>query len=305
MIEPITKNKITQISKLIINYWPVLFLFGLIDFLISGDKIQDEIDNKLISIYVTGKKQIDGFRRFKEDQSTIEKNEMNFYKMSYDDRERERREQESLQRDVQKANDNYFAKEQDKIQKNKAMKHAKIQEHILEVQRKKEAELKIIEEKRFDMSMRMKNLEVDREKDKQEKFEMSKLKKDNRSFLDVQIKEREKREIAEKMKDSKCSSLMNEKEDTFFFSYANTLLADADKKERNTFPITKAIQKYKTDRNIDMERSVPPHLMTNLTIGRKESEKLDSPKLKYGIDELKRLEGNLSCVCGSIHTPRK
>ncbi|KAL5275107.1 hypothetical protein ACFFRR_001217 [Megaselia abdita] len=271
------------------------------------DRIQDEVDNKLISVYVTGKTQIDVARKIKEKQSSFEskeRNEKSFNKISDID-DWERREQESLQRDIQKANDDYFAKEQDKIQKNKAMKHAKIKEHILEVQRQKEAQLKRTEEKRFDMAMRMKNIEVDTEKDKLEKLELSKLKVDNRAFLDAQIREREKLEKAENVENSKCLNLVNEREDNFFFGYADTLLADAEKKERNTYPITKAIQKYKKDRCIDLERSVPAHLITNLTMGRKESEKLDSPKVKYGIDELKRLETNLSCVCSNKHTPRK
>lgn len=272
-----------------------------------GDRIQDEVDNKLISIYAAGKKQIEGTRKLKENQFVIEKNERNernFQKITEVEQDRKKREQESLQRDIQKVNDDYFAKEQEKIRKNKAMKHAKIKEHILEVQRQKDAVLKKTEEKRFDMAMRMKNIEVDRERDKLEKLELSKLKVNNRGFLDVQIRERQNQENAEKTENSMCSRVAYEKEDNFFFNYANTLLSDAEKKERNTYPITKAIQKYKKDRGIDMERSVPPHLMTHLTMGRKESEIPDSPKVRYGIDELKRLEANLSCVCCNNHTPR-
>lgn len=266
------------------------------------------MDNKLICIYVNGKKQIDVARKLKEKQSVLQKNERNernLQKMVEVEHDREMREQESLQRDIQKVNDDYFAKEQEKIRKNKAMKHAKIKEHILEVQRQKEAQLKTTEEKRFDMAMRIKNIDVDRERDNLEKLELAKLKLNSRGFLDAQIKERESQEKAEKMESLKCSRTVDEKEDTFFFNYANTLLVDAQNKERNTYPINSAIKKYKKDRGIGIERNIPPHLMTHLTMGRNECEKPHSPKVKYGIDELKKLEANLTCVCGNMHSPRK
>lgn len=266
------------------------------------------MDNKLICIYLNGKAHVDGIRKLKEKESTLERIEKaseNVQALNNIAVERERREQELLQRDIQKANDDYFAKEQEKIQKNKAMKQAKIREHILEVERQKKAQLLKLEEKRFEMANRIKNMEVDKEKDKLEKQELSKFKVDNREFLAAQIKEREEFEKAEKAEDAKCTNTFNEREDKFFFDYANTLLNDAESKDRNTYPIIKAIQKYKKTRSIDMEKNVPPHLVTHLVMGRREGEKPDSPKVKYGIDELKKLESNVSCVCCPKNTSRK
>lgn len=175
----------------------------------------------------------------------------------------------------------------------------------MEVQRQKDANWKQKEEKRFDMANRIKNIEIDRERDKLEKLELSKQKANNRSFLDIQIKERASQDKAEKQDDLKCSGLDYDKEDKFFFNYAKTILTDAEKKDRNTYPITKAIQKYKKDRGIDIEKNTPPHLLTHLTMGRNDIEKPDTPKVRYGIDELKRLESNFSCVCCNRHIPRK
>lgn len=267
----------------------------------AREQYQDSIQCQLMCIYNEGKKKIQQIRKaqVKQDlQDHAQRNALNADKLAALKPDNTIEEENRLRKDISTIQLQFTAQEKEKIQRSRQQKYARIQEYFRELNAQKEREQRKTEETRFAMCNRFKNEEVNAaffEKQKQEKIQKTEA---VRKALTEQIQQRKIIDAEEKEYDKKISAISNsfEKDDDFFFDYADKLVAHAVKKERPLLPFVKAINNYKKNNEIDIERKLPPHLVTNLRIGLKtpdlpECAAAAGTPRKYGLDELKAIAG--------------
>ncbi|XP_055843528.1 calponin homology domain-containing protein DDB_G0272472-like [Episyrphus balteatus] len=269
----------------------------------AREQYQDKLQGQFISIYNEGKKKMEEIKKDHEVHSRQDhgqRNTLNAQKLIALQPDTVKEEENRLRKDISTIQLQFTAQEKEKIQRSRQQKYARIQEYFKELNAQKERDQRKIEENRFALANRLKNDEVNAaflEKQKQDKIQNAQA---MRKALAEQVEERKIIEAEEKENDKQLARVRFEKEDKFFFDYANKLVADAVKKDRPLYPFVKAINQYKKDNEIDVDRKLPRHLESHLRIGVKtpENEMAGSsgkvaPSImrKYGIDELKSLNG--------------
>lgn len=273
----------------------------------AREQYQEKIQGQLISIYNESKKKMEEIQKSQETQAREEhaqRNEVNAQKLVALQPDTIKEEETRLRKDISTIQLQFTAQEKEKINRSRQQKYARIQEYFRELNAQKERDQRTLEENRFAMANRLKNEEVNiafLEKQKRDHIQKA---QEIRKDLAKQIEQRKITEKEEKELDKELAKVSFEKEDNFFFDYFNKLVGDAVKKDRPLFPFVKAMNLYKKENEIDIDRKLPRHLESHLRIGVKTPENEiggagcsskinDFPTTvrKYTIDELKSYGG--------------
>lgn len=274
------------------------------------DKMENEIDNKIIEIFAKGKNNIADMKKEKDRQKIeeiVRMKDANAQKVFVQAADRSAEEEERLRKAVKEANDKLDQQEKDRIQRERILKAARIKQYLEDMERQKIAKAKQMEHIRWSIANRLKNEEVNQEFEKMKAQEKIKRAQEIRAVLLEQMKERKEMEQKQREQDSLCVSLTNERDDKNFMEFANVLIEDAKKKSRPILPLMRAVDKYKKASEMDVERKEPRHLKSNLPIQDKvegtcacaaststSPPKNNQPIIKYDLNELKQLNPRVS-----------
>lgn len=175
--------------------------------------------------------------------------------------------------------------ERSRIEHNRKMKAARIQQHLDEVERVKRLKQQKQNKAEWALANRYKNQEVNMEYDRQKNVQQQEKALALRKLLRQQIDAQQDRST---VKDAAKIFVeeTNTEDDNNFFGYANELIEEAQSKGRPLLPIIKAIDQYKKENGLIAQREDDlPHLQTNISIGLP-SKNGDS--IKYDIGDLKQ-----------------
>lgn len=242
----------------------------------------EEVEERICCVYNTGKQQLDNLRAEQTKKLADEqqrKIESEVKKLSTNDDMAIAIENERVKRDITMQL-KFTAEEQEKVRKDKAAKQARIEAYLKEMERQKELENRMKEEKRLETAQRYKNEEISC------MFNAAKREERNRQLLAVrtqlnqQIEENKRQQKAQKQGIRTCSDDALEKEHKFFFGYARNLMEDAQQKGRPLYPFVKVVNQYKRENQIDCDRKIAKHLLSNVPIGDKQQYNVQNQKEK-------------------------
>lgn len=175
--------------------------------------------------------------------------------------------------------------ERSRIEHNRKMKAARIQQHLDEVERVKNMKQQKKNKAEWALANRYKNqevnLEYDRQKYAQQQEKALALRKLLLQQIDAQLDRSTIKDAAKIFVEE-----TNAEDDKNFFGYANELIEEAQSKGRPLLPIIKAIDQYKKENGLIAQREDLPHLQTNINIGLPPK---DGDTIKYDIGDLKQL----------------
>ena len=129
--------------------------------------------------------------------------------------------------------------------------------------KKQKAEQKV--EDRFYFESRLKNDAISLEYSKLKKTKKIQNAQTNRKFLKNQVRELHVTQRQEREDNKKY--IIHDDSDEKFFKYADELMINAEKKDRPTLPIIKALSAYKKRHFLDIKFHELPHVISNVPIG--------------------------------------
>ncbi|XP_037938117.1 trichohyalin-like [Teleopsis dalmanni] len=243
------------------------------------ERLGDEIDDGMACVYGTGvhqlmqkqaetKKMLHGERLNK-----IEENTKIFAQLPT----KEEYETKVLRRDISRDKLKFTAEEQEKVRREKASKQARIEAYLEEVERQKLAKHRAEEQRRFEMAQRLKNNEVTCQFNESEKQKRQRQAFNYRSTLNDQIEYRRRNLYAQKPTPPLCQDVEDDVQHRYFFKYARNLMEDAKKKDRPLYPFVRVVNEYKRANQINCDRKVPRHLVSNINVGHQSY----NPNCKY------------------------
>lgn len=167
----------------------------------------------------------------------------------------------------------------DKI-RNKKLKEERIQAHRESLEQARKLKNREMEEKRWNIANRLKNVEVHAEFDKQKRLKIANQNKELYRNFDKQIREKEETARALREQDInyvKNNNVRNLDDDKYFMNYANVLMEDARNKGRTILPIQRAVERYRKQNYLDVTdpndddtdncRNEAKHLISHIKIG--------------------------------------
>lgn len=256
---------------------------------------KNDIENKIITIYAEGKQNISYFKNMKEKEIKEEnfknKNEI-VEKMFKENLPNFEHEEKAYKNAVSEMELKLSKKELEKAAIAKKSKAARIQHYLNEMELEKKLKVEQVNEKRWSIANRLKNVEVNLDYDRQKKTEMKAITDKNRFDTLAQLEAQNLKEKNQRESDLKFANFHLDKsqDDKQFFEAAEEFITDSKQKGRPILPIKRAVEIYKKDNYLISPREVAPHLKTNINFGKGcPCDRISSGGLKYGIGELKSL----------------
>lgn len=257
----------------------------------------DEVENKMITVTANGNNAIKDMQKRNERDQLAEKDRLRtaiMTKVFKDFNEKSTDEQETLRRAVIDLEEKFQRQEQEKLERTKRIKAARIQAHIKEMEQSKRQMQNRNDERQWDMANRFRNEEVNAAYDRQCKEERVQKQRDYNAAIQQQMAQNvitDQDRFVENVFEAEAV-----KDDIKFFEYAQELVTEAETKKRPIGPILRVVEKYKKENGLVVEE--------------KEQNGCQSPVIKYKPEELRRLNSGTGMPamvnqCGNQQLPWK
>jgi len=192
------------------------------------------------------------------------------------------KEAERLRRDINEMEMKFTAQEEQKKEKIRAARQARIEEHLRSVQHEKQLKALAEEKRLFDLAGRLKNTEVNRIFEAEQREIENKRFADMRQTLDKQTAANAMIQRAQELGSTDCATeLRYVTEEPKLLEHANNVMDHRRNKGRPLYPFGRAVENYKRENNINVPEKVPSHMATNITIGVDTNAAVVNKKSKY------------------------
>jgi hypothetical protein len=264
--------------------------------------MEEEIENKILQAYSNGKQQLNDEEKQLEIQAKIAREQqkaqasnMFHHQLHLTPQNDPNKSYVEIQRD---------AREQARLDRNKKIKLARIQQHIEEMEQQQKMKQLSLEDRKRSADNRQCNLEVNYQFQQRKQMDQYKQIRDTRAVLDDQMAESREHFRRERAQNKQYCRINDAKEeDRQFFSYANHLMSDAVNKGRPLHPFKKTMNDYKKNvcvKSMMDQNPAPPHLVSNVVVGPNFCH--STPKMvrtkkayKYELEELKLMNPYRRC----------